>query len=195
MIDHLLTALEREAAQQVAALRAAAEEEAARITHDADTRLAGRKRDALSAKEAELRGAAEAAVGAARRRARRGVLEARERFLTRVFDAARAMFPAALASDAFAAALPRLVTEALHPLSGEPTVIRCPATLGDAVRQATRGRERLAIECSPDAPPGITAATTDGAILVDNTLQGRLDRLRPQLTVDVLARMATDGGT
>lgn len=188
MIDHLLAALEREAAQQVAALRAGAEAEAARITQEADAHLAHRKQDALGAREAELRGAAETAVGAARGTARRLMLEARERFLGRVFDSARAMFPAALASEAFQTALPRHVAEALRPLSGEPTVIRCPAALGDAVRRAAAGREGVTVESDPQARAGITAETPEHAILVDNSLEARLERLRPRLAIDVLAR-------
>jgi len=193
VIDRLLAALEREAAQEVGALRAAAETEAARIAQDADARVARRKREALGAREAALRATVETAIGTARRTARRGVLEARERVLGRVFDAARAMFPAALASDAFRVALPRHVAEALRPLSDEPAVITCPAALGDAVRRETRGRKNLTVEIAPAARPGITAATADRIILVDNTLEGRLERLRPQLTVDVLARMTKDG--
>ena len=194
MIDHLLAALEREAAQQVAAVRAASESEAARISGDSDARLARRKREALGAREAELRGAAEAAIGAARRTARRAVLEARARFLGRVFDAARAIFPATLDTDAYRAALPEHVAEALRALSDEAAVIRCPPGLSEIVRRAAGDRKGVTVRGDPGALPGVTATSSDGAIVVDNTLDGRLDRLRSELAIELLARVAEDAG-
>ena len=113
-LDHLLAGLEREAAAQADALLAGARTEAARITAEADARLARRRTVEFGAEEAKLRGAAEAALGAARRSGRGQVLEARGRFLDRVFAAAQALFPATLAGDAYHAVLPDHVAEGLR---------------------------------------------------------------------------------
>jgi vacuolar-type H+-ATPase subunit E/Vma4 len=188
-LEHLLAALEREANAQAAALLAAARAEAAGIGRDADEAVARRRSDVLAIREAELRGAAEAAVGEARRAGRATALQALERLLDRVLGAARAMFPAALVSDAYRAALPAHVAEALHALGDEPAVIRCPKALVPAVRAAARSRKHVTVRGDPTARPGVSVATADGVIEVDNTLDGRLERLRPRLSLEVVARV------
>jgi vacuolar-type H+-ATPase subunit E/Vma4 len=188
-LDHLLAGLEREAAVQADALLAAARTEAARIAADADARLARRRTVELGAEEAKLRGAAETALGAARRSSRGRVLEARGRFLTRVFDSARALFPATIAGAAYRGVLPDHVAEALRALGNEAATIRCPQGMVSAVRAAIERKKHLTVTSDPAAPLGITAATADGVIEVDNTLDGRLDRLRQRLAIEVLARL------
>jgi vacuolar-type H+-ATPase subunit E/Vma4 len=49
------------------------------------------------------------------------------------------------------------------------------------------GTKRLTVEGDAAAPPGVTVVTTDGVITVDNTLEGRLERLRARLAIEVLA--------
>ena len=70
-LAHLLTALEREATAQAEALLAAARDEAAETARGTDARLARRRSDALGPRETELRRAAAAALGAARRCSKR----------------------------------------------------------------------------------------------------------------------------
>jgi vacuolar-type H+-ATPase subunit E/Vma4 len=190
-LDHLLAGLEREAAVQANALLAAARTEAARIAAEADARLARRRTVELGAEEAKLRGAAEAALGVARRSGRGDALEARARFLDRVFTAARALFPATLASDAYHAVLPDHLAEALRALGDEAATIHCPGKMASAVRAAIKGRQHLTVKGDPAARPGITVVTADGVIEVDNTLDGRLERLRQRLCIEVLARLET----
>jgi vacuolar-type H+-ATPase subunit E/Vma4 len=185
----LLAALEREAAAQAEARRAAARAAAAEIARSADERLERRRSEAALARETELRRAAETALDEARRAARRSVLDARERLLERVFAAARGLLPEAMARDGYRAVLPRHVADALRAVGDQPAVVRCPDALGDAVRAALGPRRDVTVETDPAAPPGITAGTTDGAVAVDNTLPGRLDRARPRLAIAVLARL------
>jgi vacuolar-type H+-ATPase subunit E/Vma4 len=190
-LAHLLAALERDAAAQADALLAGARATAAAIARDADERLARRRSDVLGAREAELRAAAEAGLGEARRAARRGVLEARQRLLERVFAAARALFPRALADDAYRAALPEHLAQALSAVGEEAAVIRCADALVPAVRAALARKKHLAVQGDAAAPPGVTVVTADGAITVDNTLDGRLERLRPRLALEIVRRVGT----
>ncbi|HXQ30143.1 MAG TPA: V-type ATP synthase subunit E family protein [Gemmatimonadales bacterium] len=188
-LEHLLAALEREATARAESVLAAAQAEADRVRQDGDALVARRRAEALRAREADLRGAVEAALGDARRASQLAVLEARARFLDRVFERARALFPSAVASAAYRAALPGHVAEALTALGDEPAVIRCPEPLVSAVRAAVDTAAQVRIQGDPAAPAGLTAVSTDGAIEVDNTLAGRLDRLRPALALEVLARV------
>lgn len=188
-LEHLLAALEREATARGASMLAAAQAEADRVRQDGDALVAQRRAEALRAREAELRGAVEAALGEARLAGQLATLEARAHFLDRVFKSARALFPSAVTDDAYRAALPGHVAEALAAMGDEPAVIRCPEPLVSAVRAAVGAAAQVRVEGDPAAPAGLTAVSTDGAIEVDNTLVGRLDRLRPELALEVLARL------
>lgn len=186
-LDHLLAALERDGSAQAEELLGQARARAAAIAREADELVARRRADRLGAREAGLRGAAEAALGEARRAGRRTVLAARERLLERVFAAARDLFPEVVEGEAYrTATFPTHLSEALHAVGDEAAVIRCSKTLATAAR-ALVGTKRLTVEGDAAAPPGVTVVTTDGVITVDNTLQGRLERLRARLAIEVLA--------
>jgi vacuolar-type H+-ATPase subunit E/Vma4 len=71
----------------------------------------------------------------------------------------------------------------------EPAVVRCPLALVPAVRSAVKRMKHVTVEGDAAAPPGIRVITSDGAIEVDNTLEGRLERLRVRLALEVLAAL------
>lgn len=188
-LEHLLAALERDATAQADALLADARAEAARITADAEARIAGRRRDVLGARERELRAAAEVALGEARRAARRTVLEARQRLLDRTFAAARGLFPETVLSAAYRAALPQQVAAALRCIGDVPAVIRCREALVPAVREIVAGTKHVSVESDAAAAPGFRLVTTDGAVEVDGTLDGRLERATSRLALAVLEQL------
>jgi V/A-type H+/Na+-transporting ATPase subunit E len=188
-IAHLLEALEREARDQAEAVLEEARSTAAAITRDANERLALRRADALAAREAALRAAGDTTLGEARRAGRRRVLEARQRLLDRVFAAARARFSATITEPAYRAALPAHLAEALQAVGDGPAAVRCAEALVTSVRAAVADRKDVAVRSDATAPPGVTVVTADGAIEVDDTLDGRLERLRPRLSLEVLARL------
>lgn len=188
-LEHLLAALERDAAEQVRRLLADAQAAAAKLTDSAEERMARRRREVLGAREAERRGGAEIALAEARRGARRQVLEARQRLLDRIFAAARALLPAVLRSDAYEAALPAHLAEALAFVGEVPAVIRCPPELAAAIRKLVPVGPQFLVTADVTVGSGIRVVTTDGAVEVDNTLEGRLERLRPRLALEALARL------
>jgi vacuolar-type H+-ATPase subunit E/Vma4 len=187
-LQDLLNALEREATTQAEALLAAAHAEAAEIAREADGRLARRRSDLLGSREAELRGVAATALGEARRKSRSTVLQARQRLLERVLAAARAQLPEALTSDAYRAALPEHVIQGLRAIGDEPAVIRCPEALVPVVQAVVASRHDVSVQGEPAGRSGVIIATADGAIEADNTLDGRIERMGPQLALEVLAR-------
>lgn len=187
-LEHLLNALERDATAQTESLLAAARAEVTTISRDADARLARLRNDFLGSREAELKGAAATALGEARRASRATALAARLRLLERVLAAARARLPAALASPAYRAALPQHVAQGLRAIGDEPAVIRCPELLAPAVQAAVATRPDVTVRADAASAAGVTITTTDGAIEADNTLDGRLERLRSRLALEVLAR-------
>jgi len=187
-LDHLLAALERDGSAQAEALIVQARAAAAAIARESDERVAQRRAEALDSRKAELSGAAQTALGETRRAGRRALLAARHRLLERVFAAARDLFPDVVARDPYRTdVLPRHLAEALAAVGAENAVIHCGAALVPAVRAALARKRHLTIEGDAAAPPGIRVVTTDGAIQVDNTLDGRLERLRGRLALEVLA--------
>ena len=188
-LEHLLAALERDGGAQAEALFTEARATAAAIAREADELVARRRADTLSRRDAELRGAAEVAMGEARRAARRAVLNARQRLLERVFKAARDLFAEAIMGDTYRAALPTHIAEVLNAVGDAAGVIRCPETLVPAVRAVVARKKHVTVQGEPRARPGLIFATADRTIEVDNTLEGRLERLRARLALEVLGRL------
>jgi vacuolar-type H+-ATPase subunit E/Vma4 len=50
---------------------------------------------------------------------------------------------------------------------------------------------RVTVRGDPGVPPGMVVTTTDGVIEVDQTLDGRLERLRARLALELMARLGT----
>ena len=138
-LEHLLAALERDATAQAERLVAEARATADRLTTTAAEMIARRRGETLGAHEREQHAVIQAALSAARRTARRDVLEARERLLDRVFATARTALPQALAHQVYRAALPERLAAALACVaeSGEAT-LRVPDVLAADVRTSRR---------------------------------------------------------
>jgi vacuolar-type H+-ATPase subunit E/Vma4 len=189
-LEHLLEALERDANAQIEQLLAQARAEAEGLTTAMAAALAQRQGAAADARERTRLIEVEQAVTRARRAARRSVLEARERLLERVFTVARGELPAAAAGPAYRSGIPAALAGALAAIGGEEAVIRCPQTLAqDLERSRPSATPPVPVVVDPAAGSGFRVASADGAIEVDDTLESRLDRLRPALARLVLARL------
>src|SRR3990172_2450873 len=185
-LEHLLAALERDAPAPAGTLLADARAAADAIAAEAEQAIARRRRDVLGARESELRVAAQVALAEARRAGRRTVLEARQRFLDRVFAAAGAQFPEATVGEAYRAALPRHVAATLQSIGAVPAVIHCPEGLVPTIRAVVARQKHLSVESDAGVEAGFRLTTTDGTVEVDHTLDGLLERLRPRLALAVL---------
>lgn len=189
-LEHLLEALERDADAQVEQVLAQARAEADRITTESTAGLELRRRETTSARDRARVQEVEHAVTLARREARRSILEARERLLERVFASARTELPAAAASPAYRASLPAALHGALAAVGGAQAVIRCPETLApDLERARPCGAEAVPVNVDPATGSGFRVTSADGAVEVDDTLEGRLERLRFVLARRVLAQL------
>jgi vacuolar-type H+-ATPase subunit E/Vma4 len=192
-LDHLLAALERDATAQAEHLMAQARATADQLTSAAAEAIERRRGETLGAHEREQRAVVQAALSAARRAARRDVLEARERLLDRVFAATRSALPQALAHQAYRAALPQRLAAALSCVedAGE-AALRVPAALAADVRAAISGNGRVTVRVDHTAGSGFRLATADGILEVDDTLETRLDTQRPRLARDVLRQLEVE---
>jgi vacuolar-type H+-ATPase subunit E/Vma4 len=192
-LEHLLDALERDANAQIDQLLVQARAEADGVTAAATAALAQRRGAAAEARERTRLLEVEQAVTRARRAARRSVLEARERLLERVFTAARNALPAAAAGAEYRAGLPTALAGGLAALGDVAAVIRCPESLvRDLERLRPPATPPVRVVVDPAAGSGFRVASADGAVEVDDTLETRLDRLRPDLARRVLAQLGLE---
>jgi vacuolar-type H+-ATPase subunit E/Vma4 len=191
-LGDLLAALTREAERDAARLRAEAEACATAIAAAAAAQVERARAEQLGGREAQWRVDVERALAAARRTARAEVLAARGRLLERVLAAVRTCLPALADDAAYRSVLARDVEAALAYLGDEPVTLRCTPALADAVRALVTDKPRVQVEPDAAVGTGVRAVSADGVVEVDNTLEGRLDRLSARVSFAALHRLAAD---
>jgi vacuolar-type H+-ATPase subunit E/Vma4 len=180
-LSHLLEALERDAKAEVDRLGAAARAEAEGILAESKTRLSERRRLALEEVDRRHRFELEQALTVARRAGRRAVLEARQRLVQRVVDAAREQLPRALDLEPYCTALPAVLERARAALGPGPVVIHCTP----AIRARIDGLDHPAdvtVVSDETVGNGFVVQVPDGSVDVVDTLEERLERRRPELS-------------
>lgn len=188
-LDQLIAALGEDADAQAQSEVERARSEAARIAADARDEIVRRRAEALGRLEADLREETERELVDARRRSRRLVLGARQQLLDRVFAAAEARLPHLLDQPAYTAALPGELASALSYLGTDPATIHCSASMVGPIRALIAGWEGITVQPDDAVGSGFTAVSGDGYVTVDVTLDARLERLRPQLSLEVLREL------
>jgi vacuolar-type H+-ATPase subunit E/Vma4 len=186
-LEHLLHALERQAAETASAELEAARAEAARIEAGAAEGLARRMTTGLEEQAEVLRASAERVVADARRSERRRVLQAREEILARIF--ARAEEIVANSDPAPTDLLVVEVRQALDYVGNAPAVVHCAPTAVERLRALFSERDGLTVQPDPALPDGFRVRAADGSVLVDHTPERRLAALRPRLAIELLRRI------
>jgi len=189
-IDALLLHLEGDAGAEATRIRDAAQAAASDIIARAEADMARTRALHLERVGAERRAAGERDVAAARARAREQFLRVRATVLDRVFDRASALL-ATTSAERYASSVGNLARDAGRYLEGEPALLRCPPDAAAAVREAARDLPDVTVEPS-QVPAGVTGASADGRVLVDNSLPALLARRRADLAIGLAARI--EGG-
>jgi len=179
----------------LAAIDAQVQIERARILEEAEAETerieAEARQDAESIRDrhfARLRKQADAdrirRVNEARLDARFQVMQAKEALLTAVFDEAARQLAQARTDPRYPTALRHLVQEAVDELGVEIVIQLDP-------RDDTVAQNLIPATCTVDLSlecwGGIVAATTDGQLVVNNTLEARLERAKTLLRNDLTA--------
>jgi vacuolar-type H+-ATPase subunit E/Vma4 len=157
-------------------------------------RLRRRRDELLGAREAELMVEAEGHLAAVRPQAERQVARARERAVARVMATVGERLAAAAAGEAYRRALPRYLAEALAFLGCEPAAVHCPPALVADVRRLLAARPQVTVVDGGPGSSGIRVVAADGSLEVDNTLEGRLQAMRPALDAELLSRLEAERG-
>jgi vacuolar-type H+-ATPase subunit E/Vma4 len=186
-IDALLLHLEEDAMSEAARLTGAAEARAAEIVARAEADVARHRTLHLERIASERRSAGQRQVAAARAEAREQFLRARATVLDRVFDRASAQLEATAAAR-YVASVGYLARDAARYLEGAPAQLRCPPDAARALGDAVGDLPDVTVEPAAVAA-GITGVSTDGRVLVDNSLPALLARQRADLAIALAARI------
>lgn len=186
MSSDLITLLEREASAEREKVLAEARAQAEAIRAEARREAAALLTSTRARLEAEARAALIKAQSTTHLRAASTVLQAKEAQITRVFSAAEADL-ARLASDAqrYPAALRLFLEEALAGVHSSAVV-----TVNPADQTVVAGLIRLAgrdatVRPDPALQGGVRVSSSDGRLVITNTLTSRLERARPGLAAQV----------
>lgn len=198
-IDTLVDALEANGRKRAADILREGRAEMRRIRERADREEARRRGELLAGLERELRAELSGEMARVRGEGRRAALEARRELLERVFERARDRLPSALGSTSFRGALPARLKAASRYLPEGEAVVSCPPELEALVRSAVASHEPgrgpggglagLEVEPDPGVGTGFRLRSRDGGVVVDDTLDGRLARRRPELEIAILERL------
>lgn len=188
-VDALRAAVEEEARTRISSVLENARQQALALCQQARSQALERRARALRDAESALRRAAAQRVAAARRTAQERVLGAREALLDRLFGRARDLLPALVDDAAARAQIAGLAEQALRHLPPGPAHIECSPGIADALEAELAGRDALIVTRDPDLEAGFRVRSGSGALVVDAVLATLLELARPQLAIEVLARL------
>jgi V/A-type H+-transporting ATPase subunit E len=127
-------------------------------------------------------------IGAAELEARNAQLKALERAVNEAFEQATKKISDSRGED-YEQALGRLIQEGLEVI-GQGAVVRCAPRDRQVVASAIKKlpRAKVTLDEKPvETVGGVIMATVDGSVRFDNTLEARLERMRPTLRKEVAA--------
>lgn len=190
-LDVLLDTLARDAGAEQRQIVDEANAEAARIRAGATARAEARCAEALAARELEMQGRLDARRATAARDARVAALAVRQELLGRIRSAVELALPGTL--DAHEDAIAPLVVEAIESLPPRQVVLRCRPGLAGHVQGVAKSLGKVRVVPDDAVPEGLEAESEDGMVLVHNTLEARLTRQWPALSIAILARIEGAG--
>ena len=185
-LEELVGRLERVADARVAEIQARAATEKGEIDAASAARAAHHREEALAARARERRAKLDQELAVARQRAHAERLAAEYALLERVFARTRDLIAVLDLDPAYLAVVPHQLERALRFVEGQPIVVRCRPALTAAARAALATHADATVEETADAPVGVRIALLDGSMEVDDTLLGRLSRLRPRLAMELV---------
>jgi vacuolar-type H+-ATPase subunit E/Vma4 len=192
--EELKRAILADAAREAAALEEAAAGEAAAITAAADKEASAEGlalTDAARAEGAGRRAMLLASVDAEAARLRAARLES-------LLEGVKKNALSLASERARGPELARLAAEAAAGVGGGAVVLSCPPGSGlerfaGEIKKAA-GAPELSFEEDPGLAAGVTARSADGSLRWDNGLKARLERLWPELRLELAADLDGGGG-
>ena len=188
-VEALIARMTRDAQARIAALRAAADAEVAAVA-DASARAASSALERDLASRRAVRDSAFAAErGTVQRRAAAAVLAAQHALLDRVFERAEALAGGCVADRRHLDALPRQVAAVLRYLGGRAATLRCAPPLRPYLEPLLAQAPQVEVLIDEARPAGFVADARDGTCTIDCAPSAQLAALRPRLEAALLAQV------
>jgi len=170
-------------------IMAEARAEADRLTEEAGRRIEEQRQAVLQKEDREFRAEAHVQVAAQRHAAMRAVLLAKASVVDRVLEEARTRLPEAVRSEAYTSMLGRELGDALAFVGEQGAVVRCSEVLRPAMLEQARALPNVSVETEPTGDSGFRVVGQDQSVVVDSTLETRLDRLASTLAIEIHKRL------
>lgn len=181
--------LRKRAEETAESILRAAQADADRIAADAERLVEDRQEALLTSKENEYQSESRSVIASERQEAMRLVLLARTQLVERVLDEARSLLPEAVRTEAYRSRLAAELANALAFVDAGGVVVRCSEVLEPAVRDALETKPDARVEASSELGSGFSMAGREGTVQIDGTLETRLERLTPQLAIEIHERL------
>jgi len=188
-LQDLIARIEADTREQVRAIAARADADVRDIGAAAAAKTARELADVRASRRAERRRGHARDEARARRQARGAELAARHARLDRVFARVRELLPGVESSSGYGPAVAAHAAEALSFLGDAPARLRCGAAAAPALASIAAARASTTLAVDPAAGSGVIAESIDGAVVVDNTLWARFERLRPELSIELASEI------
>lgn len=191
--DDLMKSMDEGVEEKKAEFRKKAEEAARAIRCDAKTRAADIKKARLAAAVAAMGSERNRALYAAKNEVGKELTAAKYGLFDRAFAQAGAALADARSDGRYADCYRQLATEALGELNDPAGVLHIDPRDADVCRRAL---DALGVRCEvvPDlrCAGGLVASSRDGAVVVSNTVEARLEKAKDRLKLDVFAALFGD---
>jgi vacuolar-type H+-ATPase subunit E/Vma4 len=170
-------------------MMAEARAQADRIQAEGDRQIEETRQRVLTKKDRELQAEAHAKVAAARHAAMREVLVAKAKVVNRVLGQARTRLPEAARSRAYRSALERELADAVAFVGERGGVVQCSEELAPTVREVVRDLPNVSVQTGLEAGSGFRIEGAGKSVIVDGTLETKLDRLASTLAIEIHKRL------
>lgn len=191
-LDHILSAIEDEAASKIAEIEKESLLEATAILDKARDQVRHVEAEAACAQDAELRADVARTLNRAQVEATTHVMRSREAVFQRALDEAKTLLANLSSREQYPSILRALSAEALSAMPGgflsgpaDGVVVRVSPRDADLLRSLLASEQlsdsHLSIEPVLDTWGGVVVADARGRIVIDNTLERRLRRAEPHL--------------
>jgi len=184
-LEDIFRALEEQAAKDSEAVLVEARSHADAIMQEAQNEAARARDSHVADAERVARSRSAQDLNSAKLDARKRLAAVKERAVSEVFDRAMDGLVSARTSADYPAAFRRLADEALEGVTGEYSVLVDPADVELAKR--VLGEMGVSAEVRGDLSTagGVVVSTESGRVMIRNTLEDRLEKLRGLAQADV----------
>ncbi|MEO8139865.1 MAG: hypothetical protein ABI742_09470 [Gemmatimonadota bacterium] len=184
-LQALLDALVADGESSAEALRTRAQAEAAEIRATLSARIAQNRASAMTDREVAIRRDIEATLAETRQSLNRLLLGDRDALLEAVRAETRKLIPEAARATAYQAVLARDLAEGMSYLEGLEVQACAAPDQKESVSRMLEQHSRVTLKVDPAITAGVRLIGDTGAVIVDATLEGRLEAGWPEFRIAV----------